>query len=304
MAGVFHSLTDQLRELLPGFGDVVAIDSTDVHSHSNPRKKNKGTGLPSDPEARWGVAHSVRAKDKDGKVFYFGYKLHMVSDAIHDLPIAFKVTPGNRNDSPELPDVIDRAIAAFDWFNPKATLGDRGYDALKNFEYLYLQHGIDPIIHIRKPGYRDGLYDELYNEDILPLCIGNVPMEYVGQDGEGQDIYRCRSGGCHLKEGLHAGIRHCDTVFTEDPTKHLRVLGGNTRRGSREWWALYHKRWSVERVFKSLKESRRLDQHCIRGLKQITLHASMSVLVYQANAVVKARIGRLDELRWQIRRVA
>ena len=48
-----------------------------------PSKKNKVTGLPSDPEARWGVAHSVRSKDKDGKVFYFGYKVHMVADSTH-----------------------------------------------------------------------------------------------------------------------------------------------------------------------------------------------------------------------------
>ena len=170
-APILHSLTNQLRELLPSFGDVVAIDATDVHSHANPHKKSKVTGLPTDPEARWGVAHSVRSKDKESKEFFFGYKVHMVADATHDLPLTFKVTAGNRNDSPELPAVMDQAFAAYDWFAPRVTLADRGYDALKNFEYLYLRRGIDPIIRIRRPGYRDGLYDELYNEDILPLCL-------------------------------------------------------------------------------------------------------------------------------------
>ena len=304
VAGVSHSLTNQLRELLPGFGEIVAIDSTDVHSHSNPLKKNKVTGLPSDPEARWGVAHSVRAKDKDGKVLYFGYKVHMVVDATHDIPIAFKVTAGNRNDSPELPDVIDRAIAQFAWFRPRTLLGDRGYDSKANFEYLYLKHGIDPIIHIRRPTAADGLYDGIYNADSLPLCLGNKPMDFIGRDGEGGLIFRCPSEGCHLKEGLQSGIRHCDTVIVEDPGVNLRVLGGDTRRGSREWDEQYGKRWAVERVFKSLKESLRLDAHCIRGLKQITLHALMSTLTFQANAVVKAQTGRLDELRWQVRKIA
>ena len=304
VAGVCHSLTDQLRDLLPGFGDVVAIDSTDVRSHSNPHKKTKATGLPSDPEAAWGVAHSVRSKNKDGIDYFYGYKVHMVADATHDLPIAFKVTPGNRNDSPELPDVIDRAIAAFDWFNPKATLADRGYDSKANFEYLYLQHGIDPIIHIRRPTAADGLYDGIYNADSLPLCLGNLPMEYVGQDGEGGLIFRCPSEGCHLKEGLHAGIRHCDTVIVEDPGENLRVLGGQTRRGSEEWHDLYSKRWSVERVFKSIKESRRLEEHCVRGLKHITLHALMSTLTYQASALVKVLAGQEEDMRWMVRRVA
>ena len=129
-------------------------------------------------------------------------------------------------------------------------------------------------------------------------------MEFVGQDGQGQYVYRCQSGGCHLKEGLHAGILHCDTVFAEDPAAHLRVLGGRTRRGSDEWNALYSKRWSIERIFKSMKESRRLEEHCVRGLKHITLHALMSTLTYQASALVKARAGDLNGMRWMVRRVA
>ena len=301
---ILHALTNQLRELLPGFGEVVAIDSTDVHSHANPDKKSKVTGLPTDPEARWGVAHSVRSKNSESTEYFFGYKVHMVADATHDLPISFKVTAGNRNDSPELPALMDQTFTTYDWFAPKATLADRGYDALKNFEYLYLEHGIDPIIHIRKPTAQDGLYEGVFNANYLPVCLGNMPMEYVGQDGEGQHLFRCRSEGCHLKEGLHAGIRHCDTAFAQDPTEYLRVLGGQTRRGSPEWDALYARRWSVERVFKSLKESRRLDEHCTRGLKQITLHALMATLTYQANALVKVLAGEQESMRWQVRKVA
>ena len=226
VAPILHSLTDQLRDLLPGFGDVVAIDSTDVRSHSNPNKKSKATRLTSDPEARWGVKHSARSRGSEKTEYFFGYKVHMVVDATHDLPLTFKVTAGNRSDSPELPAVIDQAFETYDWFQPQTVLADRGYDANSNFEYLHQRH-VDPIIHIRRPG-RTKLYDDLFNEDLLPLCLGNVPMEYVGETGEGHYIYRCRSEGCHLKEGLHAGIRHCDTVFAEDPAAHLRVLGGKT----------------------------------------------------------------------------
>ena len=304
VAGCFHALTDQFRELLPGFGDEIAIDATAVRSYSNGNKKNKVTGLPSDPEAAWGVKHSAQSKHKDSTEYFFGYKTHAVVDATYDLPITFKVTAGNRNDSPELPAVIDQAYDTFNWFKPSVALADRGYDAHTNFEYLYLDHGIDPIIHIRKPTADDGPYDGIYNEDILPLCLGNVPMEYVGQDGQGGHIFRCRSEGCHLKDGLHAGIRHCDTVIVEDPTEHLRVLGGQTRRGSPEWDALYNKRWGVERVFKSMKESRRLEEHCVRGLKHITLHAVMSTLTYQASALVQALAGNLDGMRWMVRKVA
>ena len=93
-------------------------------------------------------------------------------------------------------------------------------------------------------------------------------------------------------------------MIVEGPGENLRVLGGDTRRGSREWNEKYGKRWSVERVFKSLKESRRLDQHCIRGLQQITLHTLMSVLTYQANALAKILTGEQGSIRWQVRKIA
>ena len=51
-----------------------------------------------------------------------------------------------------------------------------------------------------------------------------------------------------------------------------------TRRDGPEWKALYAKRQAIERVFKSMKESRRLERHCVRGLRQITLHSLMSAL--------------------------
>ena len=304
VARCIQGMTTTFQDLLPGFGDVVSIDATAVRSHSNADRKSKVTGLPSDPEARWGRKHSVKSKEKDSIEWFYGFKIHMIADALYDLPISFKVTAGNRNDSPELRAVMDQAFAEYDWFQPRTALADRGYDAAKNFEYLWLDHHIDPIIHIRQPVAADGLYDGIYNADSLPLCLGNAPMEYVGQDGEGQHVFRCQSEGCHLKEGLRAGIRHCDTVFAEDPADHLRVLGGYTRRGSREWKARYGRRWSIERVFKTLKESCRLEEHHIRGLKNITLHALMSVLTFQASALVKLLAGGLDEMRWMVRQVA
>ena len=45
----------------------------------------------------------------------------------------------------------------------------------------------------------------------------------------------------------------------------------------------------MERTFKSLKESRRLERHCVRGLCQVTLHARMSTLTFQASALIHGR---------------
>ena len=299
-----NRLTNELKDLLPGFGDEVSIDSTSVRTHSNPNKKSKLTGEVSDPEAAWGHKTDARSIKKDGKELAFGYKVHMVADATHDLPITLKVMAANHNDSPQLPGLIDKAFDTFDWFDPYSVIADRGYDATTNFEGLYLLHGIDPIIHIRKPMAKDGLYEGIYTKDAVPTCMGLEPMEYVGETGDGQYIFRCQSEGCHLKDSTQGGTRHCDTVITENPLDNLRVFGGKTRRNTPEWKERYARRQSIERIFKSQKESRRLEEHCVRGLKHITLHCLMSTLTYQATALAKAQAGDTAMMRWMVRKVA
>ena len=52
-----------------------------------------------------------------------------------------------------------------------------------------------------------------------------------------------------------------------------------------------------------MKESRRLERHCVRGLRQITLHALMSVMSFQATALVRVLTGQADRMRWMVRKV-
>ena len=77
---------------------------------------------------------------------------------------------------------------------------------------------------------------------------------------------------------------------------------GPVPRSSDQWKRLYSLRQSVERVFKSLKQSRRLERHCFRGLAKITLHCLMSLLAYSATALYGLRNGLNP--RWMVRKVA
>ena len=290
-------LTNRLKRIPPDLGNEVAIDSTTVRSHS--RYKKSGS---SDPDASWGVGHSPQSRDSEGKDWTFGYKVHMVSDANYGIPLGQIVTTGKRNDSPVLPTLMDQAMATLDWLKPTVLTGDRGYDSAAHHQYL-INRGITPVIHIRKASNKSGLYQDIYAELGVPTCMGGVPMTYVGTTDKGHHLYRCPKEGCHLQDSKQGGIRHCDTAYLQDPAEDWRLFGV-IRRNSAEWRRLYGKRWKVEQLFKSLKESRRLERHCVRGLLQITLHALMSTLTFQATALVKAEAGRLDEMRWMVRQVA
>ena len=287
------SVTNKLKEHLPDLGETVAVDGTTVRTHSNPNRRRKGI---SDPEASWTAKNATRAKE-GGKEWHFGYKSHAVADAKYGVPLGQIVTTASRSDSPELPLVIEHTKSLHPWFRPKVVIADRGYDALSNHEYVVSQGAI-PIIHIRKLAK-----GEIYTKEGTPICVGNVPMEYLGSDPERGRLYRCRPEGCHLKGKLSGGSHHCADWVFEDPKADLRLFGV-IRRDGPEWKALYRQRQAIERVFKSMKESRRLERHCIRGLRQIRLHVLMSTLAFQATALAWVRAGEGEWMRWMVRKVA
>ncbi|MBI2848047.1 MAG: transposase [Chloroflexi bacterium] len=81
----FTGLVKRLQELLPGFGAKLAGDSTDIKAYSNGHKKN-----PSDADGRWGAkgaGHHAGQKGKEKDLYWwFGYKLHLVVDALYEPP--------------------------------------------------------------------------------------------------------------------------------------------------------------------------------------------------------------------------
>ena len=287
------ALTGQLADELPGFGEKVAVDSTVVYTHSNPNRK-----VVSDPEASWTKKHSVKAKGEKDE-WHFGYKYHLAADATYGLPITGFTTTAKRSDSPELPNLLEKSESDRRWFAPRYVNADKGYDAIKNHRVVLSRNAI-PIIAIRNMP-KGKLREGIYTNDGTPTCMGMVPTEYVASDPEKGHLYRCAAGGCHLKS--RKGFHHCSYQFWEKRDDDPRVFGP-VRRGSREWKALYQKRWSVERVFKSMKESRRLESHCVRGLRKVSLHAAMSTLAFQATALARLRSGEIESLRWMVRRVA
>ena len=43
---------------------------------------------------------------------------------------------------------------------------------------------------------------------------------------------------------------------------------------------------------------------CVRGIRQISLHATMSALAFQATALVHVLAGDTEDMRWMVRKVA
>ena len=287
------ALVLRCKEWLPDLGAISAIDSTAVETFSNPNRK-----IISDPDARWGLKHSAKAKE--GKeVFFFGYKVHMVADAVHGLPLSYSITSGNVGDSTELPPVVKQTQEEHPWLRMKYLLADRGYDSQHNHKFLD-NLGIKPIIHIRRPTADDGKHAGIYDKRGAPTCMGGESMKFVRTDpGTGCHLFRCPAGGCALKEGGSKPLVHCDTETWEDPALNLRVLG-RVARSSPLWKLLYKKRMTIERTFRSLKHSRGLEGHMVRGLARMERHVALGVMTYLATALARLEAGNFRKLRHMI----
>ena len=290
----FADLTHQLKALIPGLGRQVAVDATTVRSHCNPNRKRL-----SDPA---GVLDGQEQPQGQGRGQGMAFRVQGPYGRRRQLRCA----PG-----PPCHDGQTERLAG-------AAGGDSPgggpvpmVQALRRDCRPWLRLEGEPRAPAwegRHPGHsypahqaHDGLHEGIYTKQGVPTCLGNIPMEYVRSDPEKGHLYRCK--GCHLAGTMRGAIRHCDTEVWEDPAENIRLFGV-VRRDSQEWKTLYAKRQAIERVFKSMKESRRLERHCIRGLRQITLHAIMSALAFQATVLVRLRAGEAGLMRWMVRKVA
>ena len=292
--GVLDGVTTRLRDALPGdappLGEAVAIDSTAVETWANPNRT-----VVCDPDATWGVKHSARTKEGK-KEYFFGYKLHMIADANHGVPLDFFLSTGSANDSPLLPPLLDQLRDTLPWIRPKVVIGDRGYDATTNYEAV-ARHGAVPIIHIRNTGTGGHSKKGIRTKRGIPSCDGWKTMEYVRTDPDtGKHLFRCPEGGCHLQRVASGGVLNCRQEVWVRPEDDLREVG-YILRGSDEWVAHYSKRQAVERLFRSLKASRSLEGHHYRGFAKILLLATLSVLAYQATALARCTTGDYGNLR-------
>lgn len=275
-----------LQQQLPGFGVTVAIDSTPVKSHSNPSRKIK-----SDSEAGFIVKEGV-----PHKIWKWGYKLHLLVDTTWELPIAFEVTLARESDVTNLIPLIEKAKRRFGWFRPWHVVADRGYDAGYNYKAIH-DAGSIPIIKMKD---RAKAQDERYTLDDtgIPHCQAGLPLLLVAHDKKKGMKYACpyRAGKADCKHQCNLRVAWIRPLW--EYRKFCSIS-----RDSEEWNAIYSKRTSVERVNSKLKEHRRLNSHCHRGLAKVRLHCLMSVLSLAITALAEAKTNNITRVRACTRKI-
>jgi transposase, IS5 family len=291
------NMVDKLRELLPGFGDKLAIDSTDILAYSNGRRQN-----PSDPDAHWGAKKKGNAKteghidgkgDQKGKskepavYYWFGYKLHLIVDALYEIPLAFTLTPANESDMNQMKPLLQKIGADKKKTQAKVVICDKGYDSQDNNTYIYKDCKAVPIIPIRER--KDAQLPDICNAKGTPICSCGLAMAYWGRDGNYLK-YRCP----HV-----LGKEKCKSRFRCTPSPYGYVvklpISADVRRHppvpreSKKFQRLYKMRTTAERVNSRVKGILGLNKISVRGIAKVTVKSALSLLLMQAIAVSMAQ---------------
>jgi hypothetical protein len=261
--------------------------------------------------------------DEDGKVTkiveWFGYKLHLLVDAKHEVSLAYQTTAANAADGPTLPALVAQAQANL----PAGRIETLAYDKAADDGAIHRElaaAGIRPVIENRRlwkeelerllPGH-DGTTNVVYDEAGTLYCYdrtGETPvkhrMSYIGYEPQRQTIkYRCpaRQEGwsCPGEAFCNAGKEYGKTVRV-DCTVDLRRFPP-IPRATKKFERLYRGRTSVERVNARLKIFWGVDDGNITGARRFHGMVGAVLVVHLAFATALAaaprREGTLGKLR-------
>jgi transposase len=314
---IFGKLVDQIKEVLPDFGKILAIDGKAIETHSRPKKnrdKQTKSDRRRDMDADFGKKQ-YKGKNKDGTLWekvvsWFGYKLHLVIDAEYELPIAFEVTAASKSEVPQAHKLIDKIHKKHPIIikDCECFLGDKGYDDGKLVRRLWDEHRIKPIIDIRNM-WQDGeatnlvagqtniVYD--YRGTVYCYCLETRQMREMANGGFEKDRetlkYRCPADhyGIECKSKDSCPVKSCIRIRLSEDRRVFTPVS----RSSYKWDRLYKKRPAIERVHSRLDVSFGFENHFVRGLGKMKLKCALSFSVMLAMALGRIKQNQRDKMR-------
>lgn len=282
----FDKLRDILYDELPDFGECLALDGKFIDAFARRPSKR----LHPDGRTETEADHAVKmTRCNDGRVkkeIHYGYRVHVIVEAAHELPVEFAVTPASVGEPTVAKKIIPK-LHNRQRKQAKYLIGDRGFDGLPLLS-LIKEEGMIPIIDKRalwkkEPTRRYRETDLIYNESgevfHVGACGQAVRLHYRGYDRQTDS----------LRYGF-APREKDERVFRIKREEDPRIFN-QVARDSKKFWRLYKKRTAVERVNGRLDRDFEFEEHTIRGLKKMTLYVTLSYAVMLAFAVGKVRRG-------------
>jgi hypothetical protein len=323
---IFHAVLEALRAELPDLGRLLADDGKALPSFGKPVGRTQKDAAPKDDRRRendadWGVK-SYRGTHANGSkwekvVKWFGFKLHLLIDSVHELPIDYSVTKASVSDMTNLLPLVAQAAQLHPEIIGQAEqlAADKGYDSTENCRELYDTHRIKPIID-KRSDWKDGektrsLYPD--RADSIVYDVKGTISCVCPQTGEQRHMapwgfeadrgtlkYRCPAAafdfecrgrdqcmGAQTQYGRIVRINIADDrrMFTPIP------------RDSDAWQTAYNRRSAVERVNSRIDNLLGFEHHTIRGLKKMEARIGIALVVLLSMALGRIRARQGEQMR-------
>jgi len=316
-----------LRREDPRIGQHTAQDSTDIRTHGHPARhegdpeKQKPS---TDPDATWSVK-TKRWADKDGKKHEetkstFGYKACLNVDVAQPVIIELKTVTGSANDQNLAIPVLEGAVRILGPKVMQTCAEDKGFDSTDNVQEAYRDLGVSLIVPVRdvpekleqmpredrEVGLESGsnVVRDIYSGEVsyYERREGAEPirreMKYAGfEKARETHKFRCPLGAaasttCSAFGTCSAGScgKQGRQVRVEMKTDFRRFAPVYPR--SKKWKRLYNGRPAAERVNSYIKEVLHLEDHCLRGLKAISLRVLLAAITLNLRTLLVLRAAR------------
>ena len=299
---MFEGMAKLLGEAVADLGVHLAGDSAALSARADaPGREQKGLPQPDGAIKQY--------LDDEGKVLktyqWFGYKFHLLVDAVHEVVLAFKLTSASGSDSIQLPDLLDQAQRVL----PAGRIKTLAYDKAADNEPVHALldgHAIKPVIEVRGL-WKDKqeelisgnvVYDEagtVYCYDMTQEVAVRRKMSFMGHEkSRGTLKYRCPA--------RHEGIpcpsdKKCNGDSCYGKTVRVKCAIDLRRfppipRATAEFARRYNGRTSVERVNARCKLFWGADDGNVTGAARFHAHMHAILLVHQAFALQLAKAPR------------
>ena len=254
--------------------------------------------------------------DEEGRVVriveWFGYKLHLLVDAKHEVAVAYRVSSSKAGDNEVLPELVDQALANLPSQRIQTLAYDKAADDSKVHQKLH-QAKIKPVIQNRSlwkgeqeqllPGH-DGNSNIVYDEAGTIYCYDRQsepmvrhPMAYIGHEpGRGTLKYRCPSKHegwpCPMSSVCNAGKAYGLTVRVKQEIDLRRFPP--IPRATKKFERLYKGRTSVERVNARYKVFWGIDDGNVTGAPRFHAMVGAVLVVHAGFATLLASLPRRE----------
>jgi hypothetical protein len=311
----FDAMVQRLGVAVPDLGQHTAGDSTGLRGRREPNaeraKAEVEDGLPQASGGR------KEYKGDDGKVTkvveWFGYKLHLLVDARHEVVLSYHITDTKAGDNECVETLVEQAQGNLPEDRIETLAYDKAADDVKVHEALH-EAGIKPLIQNRSCWPEDGerekviggrvplhvVHDEagtVYCYDTASTVPVRRAMSYAGHEkSRGTLKYRCPAQvegfRCASAKKCNAGKSYGLTVRVPQEIDWRRFP--SIPRATPQFERLYKGRTSVERVNDRLKVWWGLDDGNVVGSRRFCAHVVAVLIVHLAFATLLAKAQRQE----------